>query len=231
MNPIDKKLHEWGEATRATAEACPENLAGALTRALHQGPPPRPTPTARRPLWRWVLATACVALMVGGIAGYLVGANHHDQVLAGVPPEELAEAQVVADELERVFGGQVQWLRQGSELTIEPGSPEPGPPTGQRILVVLRVDKAVDHEQWQTVSRQDLVLREDHEFSINKVSLWCHLTGDGMVTVSGKVPLQLNGFDLRLSTENLQPLGKPQLILRMAQDGTLYRVVQSVHII
>ena len=162
------------------------------------------------------------------------------EMFAAITPEQLAQKTKLFTEMERIFGGQLDWVAE-SNGTIEIGvesnvtrtvSNENSVPIAIRITVVR---KKPNEQDWTPAWTVDLVSRSERlvQFTSNNADapelvVWTYTLPDGMIACDTEL-ISVDGVDgLDAASSALQAAGVTKQVAAPESDGTEYQVFQSV---
>lgn len=261
---LDQLLRDWAAQHAADARTL-DRLHGSICQALEHGGPaagetpsaPESTVAASRQTWPhrtvWFSLGAAVALLlvISLSVFFSPGApevarpdppNSEDEtLLAEITSEQLAHEKQLFAELERIFGGQLQWVAESDgsiELGIDPdAAAEPGT-DAKPVTMRFTVAKRRPHEhEWQVVWAVNLVARNEQVVQYRpdnadspSLSVWTFALPDGKIACDATLSFD-GDAGLHLTTSDLQSPGEVAESASTQEDGVEYRVFQAIQLL
>ena len=156
--------------------------------------------------------------------------------LARVPRADRHAGARIFAEVERLFGGKLQWVADSADdfrlgLSSYDVSPEQAEPFLVRIVVVSR---AAGERSWRRAWDTTILARPNEWLEVqpeadgrNHISLWLHPMPDGTVAVESGLRLR-HPIETSCTTTGVLKPGRPTRVLTLSVGGIEYQVFQSV---
>lgn len=175
------------------------------------------------------------------------GASNDD-----LPPEfawlradQIQNKQVLLNEMDEMFGNQLAWLAETGdrvEFGLSQSHDESDEATtadeASRLAVRVVVERRnAANDDWQVAWAMDVVSRSEEFVEVvpqqadgNELRLWTYRLPSGLIAVDSE--LQLVGRNrLHATTSGLQKDGQPVRVFTSSDNGTEYRVYQTVAVL
>jgi len=246
-NTLDKLLKAWGDRNQPDVDTLSRLESRIRNTAMPEAflPPVEAEPV----LWvhgRWAVAAA-VLLLLGMAAGLFLRSGRNPVLqcadstgsmeLARFTEEQMTARRTILDEVERLFAGQIRWVRiddGGMRLGIADDPVQVRVQDPKLVVRMVIVARQKNQKQWKTVWSSDVLTRAeeyieippDAEFS-GAMGLWVHQLPDGRFAVDSEIDWP--SADLARSYETrVLSAGQPERILSQRTEGLEYRIYQSV---
>ena len=254
---LDEMLGQWAEQTSAPERVADlqQRILEAADEAVSHTPKlngrrsdlaaPDRQGTERRTAWASGFAVGAVAMLLLSVGAWFLMMTSDDGAGRDLPPEyawlgdeQVRNKQQLLSEMDAMFDGQLAWLAESGDR-VEFGLSDEGRAStansNQHLAVRVVVQRRQsDRDDWQVAWALDVVSRSEEfvrvpprDASGGELKLWTYRLPNGLIAVDSE--LEMSG--LQATTSGLQEEGRPVQVFTSDDNGTEYRVFQTVAVL
>lgn len=203
----------------------------------------------RRTVWASGFAVGAVAMLLLSVGVWFV-AMSGSTADSDLPPEyawlgdeQVRDKQQLLSEMDAMFDGQLAWLAESGDrmefgLTELAGDNVPAGDSNDHLAVRVVVQRRESSgDDWQVAWALDVVSRNEEFVRVaprdpsgGELKLWTYRLPNGLIAVDSE--LEMSGHDgLHATTSGLQEDRQPVQVFTSDDNGTEYRVFQTVAVL
>lgn len=253
--PLDRLLHRWADE-QAPSAADLDRLTGKIVQAVDEEPESSgerlmvaSSPVLRLGPASWfALGAASVVLLALGFLWLAKGTSVGIPEVAETPDlppsyawlqdEQLRSKSILLNEMEAVFGRELNWLAETGEnvqVDVEPQLSTRGRQALAVRVVVQR--RPVGQPDWSVAWAVDVVTRSEELVRLSpqtpadpQFEMWAYALPDGMIALDTEMSFS-DTSPVRSAARELQSDGEPREVFKTEAGGFEFRVFQTAAVL